>query len=74
MKIKALSLTFFVLCAGFTGFSFFTNALPAKSKNCSSPIVASLATWDSGCFYEALYEDKVTVGQISYERTNSIHL
>lgn len=68
MRIKYLTLGLFSLLSAYTAFSFQTNALAVSKTLCQNPIFGALATWDSGCFYRAIYRERNTVGQIDYEK------
>lgn len=67
-RTKRLSAAMFLLTAFYVGFAFYVHPVKPNSTTCDNPLIAALAPWDSGCFYQAVYLDAATAGQVNYEK------
>ena len=68
MRLKYLTLIFFILISLYSAINIVGNPLAAGTKGaCTITAFNSLLTWDSGCFYSAYFNKNPTLQQVEFE-------
>jgi len=75
-RLKFISATLFILLSGYTYIISVSNPLNGSTKgSCTTTQYNSFTTWDSGCFYSAVFEKSPSKTQLTYEhkKLNTFH-
>jgi len=75
-RLKLISATLFILLSGYTYIISTSNPLNSSTKgSCTTTKYNNLITWDSGCFYSAIFEKSPSKEKLTYEhqKLNTFH-